>query len=211
MALTPNVVPDELIESAWGNQIRDRTWQVFATKAELDALWPAATAPSGAHAWTTTERLEWVRYGALWQPSPAAQGTLDEGSKVTASGPSSFSTITNLDPTLLRVDFTLYAQRRVKVTGFSRSIISTVNADRFEFIIRRLVPSDAVVSALVSPRLNANEGVGMGVVLYEALLPAGTYAYVLAGLRVGASTGNFTVDGAATSPCFIVAEDLGAL
>ena len=46
--LTPSVVPEELIESAWGNEIRDRTLQVFQSGAELHAAWPDA--PDGANA-----------------------------------------------------------------------------------------------------------------------------------------------------------------
>lgn len=69
MGLMPNVVADELIESAWGNQIRDRTWQTFQNKAELLAQWP--TAPNGMHAWTIDERAEWVRYAGAWSPAPS--------------------------------------------------------------------------------------------------------------------------------------------
>lgn len=66
MALIPNVVPQTRITSVWGNLIRDRTVEAFATKAELDAQWSAA--PDGAVAITLDTSRLWVRRGGLWLP-----------------------------------------------------------------------------------------------------------------------------------------------
>jgi len=66
MAFTPNVVDGNIILAAWGNEIRDRTQQVFATKAELDAQWPAA--PNGSMAVTLDTYLVWMRRAGAWTP-----------------------------------------------------------------------------------------------------------------------------------------------
>ena len=65
MGLMPNVGTGAVIQVTWGNDIRDRTRQIFASKAELDTQWPAA--PNGAHAWTTDAGIEWVRRGGVWE------------------------------------------------------------------------------------------------------------------------------------------------
>jgi hypothetical protein len=71
MALTGTVAPGGTILTAWGNEVRDRTVQIFSTKAELDT-W--TTAPDGAHAVTTTEKVEWVRSGGAWTPIGCGYG-----------------------------------------------------------------------------------------------------------------------------------------
>jgi hypothetical protein len=69
MGLTPTVVSGELIQAAWGNEIRDRTVQVFATVAERDSLWPDA--PAGAVCLTLDTGTLWHRASAVWyQRSP---------------------------------------------------------------------------------------------------------------------------------------------
>lgn len=49
MALTADVVAGTKILSSWGNEIRNRTIQVFATNAERDSQWPNAAAGSLAY------------------------------------------------------------------------------------------------------------------------------------------------------------------
>ena len=72
MALTPNVVDGQIILASWGNAIRDRTIQRFATPAERDALWPAATAGAGAYCVTVDTLTVWVSSGTVWRRPPGA-------------------------------------------------------------------------------------------------------------------------------------------
>ena len=62
MGLTPDVAAGTLIQSAWGNEIRNRTVQTFATQAEL-ATWAA---PNGAVAVTVDTGTQWQRIAGAW-------------------------------------------------------------------------------------------------------------------------------------------------
>lgn len=63
MARTADVVAGTLIQSAWGNEIRDRTVQQFATTAERDT-W--AGPPAGAVCITTDTMTLWRYTGTTW-------------------------------------------------------------------------------------------------------------------------------------------------
>jgi hypothetical protein len=65
------VAAGQKIASTWGNELRDRTRQVFATKAELDAQWP--TAPVGAFAVTLDTGWTWSRASDRWHVLQARQ------------------------------------------------------------------------------------------------------------------------------------------
>lgn len=65
MTKTPDVVPMTGITSAWGNEIRNRTVQVFATASERDAQWPSP--PPGAHCVTTDTGTRWAYIGGGWR------------------------------------------------------------------------------------------------------------------------------------------------
>jgi len=69
MGLTANVVAGATIQSAWGNQIRDRTLQVFADPTERDAQW--TNPPDGAHCLTLNQLGVWVRASGVWVPLAA--------------------------------------------------------------------------------------------------------------------------------------------
>lgn len=64
MGLTTSVVTGEIIESAWGNEIRDRTIQVFANVAERD-LWLATR---GCWAFVTDTGNLYMHDGTAWGP-----------------------------------------------------------------------------------------------------------------------------------------------
>lgn len=64
MALTANVVAGTKILSAWGNEIRDRTLQVFANIAERDSQWP--TAPNGSRCITLDTYYMYLRQAGAW-------------------------------------------------------------------------------------------------------------------------------------------------
>jgi hypothetical protein len=67
MTLTNNVVDGQIINAAWGNNIRDRSFQRFATTAERDAQWPPATAGAGAMCITLDTYYAWVSNGTIWR------------------------------------------------------------------------------------------------------------------------------------------------
>jgi hypothetical protein len=66
MAFTANVVDGNIILASWGNEIRDRTLQVFATVAERDSQWPSTVAPNGAHCVTLDTGSWWRNVAATW-------------------------------------------------------------------------------------------------------------------------------------------------
>lgn len=63
MALTPTVVPGGPITSGWGNEIRDRTVQVFANAAERDS-WTSP--PNGAICVLTDSYVIQQRISGAW-------------------------------------------------------------------------------------------------------------------------------------------------
>ena len=71
MAKTVDVAQGQQIASPWGNEIRDRTCQVFASAAERDAQWP--TAPNGALCVTLDTNVLYRRIAGVWRAAP---GTL---------------------------------------------------------------------------------------------------------------------------------------
>lgn len=87
MGFTNNVVDGNIILAAWGNEIRDRTAQVFATAAERDSQWAAP--PNGALAVTLDTGRLWRRLAAKWVPDRAlvTEGAANSGQiGVTATG-----------------------------------------------------------------------------------------------------------------------------
>jgi len=65
MGYTPNVVDGNIILASWGNEVRDRTRQVFATAAERDAQWAAP--PNGAECVTLDTGTTWYRLAGAWR------------------------------------------------------------------------------------------------------------------------------------------------
>lgn len=114
MPLIADVVDGQTIQSAWGNQIRDRSCQRFSTLAELNSGWPAAE--NGAIAYTADGR-QWLRHGGVWI-EPGARG------RIMAAGPpigSADYTRTGTDQTvssyITSVAFTLASKRALVVIG----------------------------------------------------------------------------------------------
>lgn len=64
MGFTPNVADKALIEPAWGNEIRDRTRQVFDTEGQRDSEWPAP--PNGAECVTLDTGTTWSHLAGTW-------------------------------------------------------------------------------------------------------------------------------------------------
>jgi hypothetical protein len=66
VAWIPNVNPSELIESQWGNTIRDHVVNTFASSAERDAAIPAPVA--GMLVWIASDGLLYEYRNAKWRP-----------------------------------------------------------------------------------------------------------------------------------------------
>lgn len=60
--------PSSPVKSAWAQEISNRVLQRFASIAERDAKWPAATAGKGAHCCVTSNLGLFISDGAAWQP-----------------------------------------------------------------------------------------------------------------------------------------------
>lgn len=78
MGLTANVVSNTPITAAWGNEIRDRTNQNFATVAERASQWTAP--PEGAFSYIRDVDQVHVYTGTIWvciTPVAAATNTAD--------------------------------------------------------------------------------------------------------------------------------------
>jgi hypothetical protein len=64
MTKTVDVAAGQKVASPWGNEIRDRTLQVFATVAERNAQW--LTPPDGATCITLDTYTVWRRRAGAW-------------------------------------------------------------------------------------------------------------------------------------------------
>jgi hypothetical protein len=134
MAFIPNVVDGNIILAAWGNPIRDVTRQVFASKAELDAQWPAA--PNGAHAVTLDTGYVWERragaWGARMLAGKANYGTNASGDCIVAFPVTMAGTpnvmVCNAYEGAAYVSVTLHAAIPPSPTGFAFRAWSTQNA-----------------------------------------------------------------------------------
>ena len=73
MAYTPDVIDGAIIQTSWGNEVRNRTMQVFATNAERDAQW--LTPPNGAHCVTLDTYSIWLRQAGAWVLAPPQAGS----------------------------------------------------------------------------------------------------------------------------------------
>jgi hypothetical protein len=77
MALTTDVHPGDIVASPWGNEIRNRTMQVFASTAERDAQW--VNPPNGAFCVVAsgTDGTLYQRRAGAWS-AVHVQGLLSE-------------------------------------------------------------------------------------------------------------------------------------
>jgi hypothetical protein len=63
VALTPTPVPGNTITATWGTEIRNRTIQVFASVAEVNA-WAA---PNGSIAYDLGSNRLYIKLGGVWK------------------------------------------------------------------------------------------------------------------------------------------------
>lgn len=132
MAKTVTVAANELIASAWGNEIRDRTVQRFATIAERDAQWTPAAAGQGALCVVLAAPMTlYVSTGTAWvQTSPGYVAA----PRVGTSSSWSNSTVTASDITVTAgvapsiAGLALNTARRYRMTFWSNPQLATLNA-----------------------------------------------------------------------------------
>lgn len=110
MAWIPNVNPNELITSAWGNQIRDRTVTPFVNAAERTAAIPTPAAGMFSYL-TATDSLEYWN-GAAWLRVGPAQLAY----KATGADQAGIVN-TTVDITGTSATVTVAAGRRIQLTA----------------------------------------------------------------------------------------------
>jgi hypothetical protein len=110
-----------------------------------------------------------------------------------------------VDLTGLSVAVTVVSGRRVKITGFAASWQSNTVNDRAVFTIREGSTSLATVVTPMDPI--ANNGNGGGAVLWVGTPSAGAHTYKLSAASVDG--GSLTLEASATTPAFILVEDIG--
>jgi len=112
MGFTANVVDGNIILAAWGNEIRDRTRQVFATAAERDSQWAAP--PNGATCVTLDTATTWQRLGGAW--TAVQPGTVVSQAQIPASG--QWQNVGRVQLVALPT-FTPVAGRRYVINGYA--------------------------------------------------------------------------------------------
>lgn len=109
---------------------------------------------------------------------------------------------TVVDLTSLTVTFTALASRYYRITGFVNNFTSSVTTDRADLIIAdgSSVQIAAATTSVSTPT---------ALICFAVLQPgAGSKTYKLRAQR-GAGTGNVSMNASATTPAFILIEDIG--
>ena len=174
----------------------------------------SATRPSSPHEgqriYETDTDKRLVYDGSAWTlPKNSAGGALHYQERTTDIGPATFATVTDLDSSLLVVNFTLASTRRVRITGYVRSVSASVANARVILQIRRASDGVVMEEQVVAGHSTVNVGGRGGQVVWSPLLTAGTYSYKLSGLA--ADSANFTFAAASTYPVWVLAEDIGGI
>lgn len=114
--------------------------------------------------------------------------------------------VTGTEVTIVSVTVTVNASRRIQITGYVSSWISTVTGDRAQF---RLVEGATQLQMGRSTAQLAGIATEPPTVLSCVRTPgAGSHTYSLVAAR-NAGTGTLTISGDATTPAWIMVEDLG--
>jgi len=195
MAQTPDVVANALIQSAWGNEIRDRTVQSFATVTERNT-WAAP--PKGALAVTLDSLSLWQYDGTAWVP--AGPNGVVGYAELTAGFAYSTSPI---DIPGLSVTFTAAGGGRRYRISAEMWVQTTVTNDRIGFQI--CTPGTTVVAQGGQVAV-ANQGIT--VTRSAVITPAaGPVTAKIRGVRF-AGTGSVSMVAGTNDPAFILAEAL---
>lgn len=93
MGFIADVIANAPILSAWGNSIRDRTVQQFASAAERSSQW--SSPPVGAMSWITTPGLLSVYNGTAWVTITPQSATVATNDTTTSN---TYANVTNVGP-----------------------------------------------------------------------------------------------------------------
>jgi hypothetical protein len=122
MGLTSNVVGNTPILSSWGNEVRDRSVQVFANAAERTAQWTAP--PTGAVSYLVDQPgLMWVFVAGAWK-APNAMG-IPSGGYITSATGVQIPPASTIDLPSMAFTFTPVANRKIKITGSLQTHINS--------------------------------------------------------------------------------------
>lgn len=195
MGLTANVVPGAPILSAWGNEVRDRSVQVFANAAERTSQWVAP--PEGACSYLRDVDTFEVMNGTAWRlPWALPWGVI---ALTEAFGDSAgFTTPTEMMTVALPA--TRPANRRVKLTAHG-----TYEAFGAASQVGMIIQEGA------TPIISATETIGASgqrstLEVRRVIVPtagAHTYRFMASGNTLA------SIKATTTDPLFIVAEDVG--
>ncbi len=159
MAKTPDVVDGGIIQSSWGNEIRNRTIQVFASAAERASQWP--TPPRGAISYLNDVGNLWVHNGTAWGIFPVNDLVSSAGATFTGSVRLINGTI-NADAGLA-----LNAGAGSRRADTNARLNLTVPAAGVNWYDKQLVVVGGNLAAGTLPGL-AMEATGLGAIIFQA-------------------------------------------
>lgn len=190
MSKTLDVVAGNIIDDAWGNEIRDRTLQVFATAAERDSQW--ATAPDGSTCITVDTYARWIRRAGAWEPMwPRVVGYANP------AAPGGTFGSTAVDVTGATVSVPLYPGHRYQIFGQICVLNQAAGNTVFNIYI-----TDAANTIITGPANHAAPGFYSTLVAVGAAIPTVATSFKL---RCASSAGN----GAHAVSPFISVVDYG--
>ena len=195
MAEIANVVSGNTITSTWGNQIRDRTIQRYASAAARTAGHPSPT--EGDLSYRQDSNIVEVYNGTAWMPVAAAGiiGYAQVVANQTGIGAGD-NALTGLS-----VAVTVVAGRRLQVSG--RCTAAAAATSHATLKIKE------GSTQLAAAAYNNPPVAGAGLFVNTYLTPtAGSHTYFLAGTAV---TSNWDMAASATAPAYIAIEDVGAV
>lgn len=205
MPPTPNKV-----ESTWGNAVRDRTVQNFATAAARDSAIPSPVVGQMC----CIDNLATVSLGLLqycgatdgWQkPWNMPWGVLPGGSALATSNQGSITTVADL--TNLTITVTVVANRLIRLYADGLTIASTAGTVTTASIT--LVESATQLGATIHGGFSLPTTSFTEAPISTTFTPAvGAHTYKLRG-AVLSGGGTMTTVASATAPWNLVAEDIG--
>jgi hypothetical protein len=118
-----NVVAGNTIESAWGNSIRDRTVQRYATAAARTTAHPSPT--EGDLSYLQDSNSLWYHNGTAWVPvgSQDVFGGVEQDAAVTVSGTTTVATL-NLSIPAHWLSWACFATASFRVTPIGTATVS---------------------------------------------------------------------------------------
>jgi hypothetical protein len=188
MTKTVDVAAGQKIASVYGNELRDRTLQVFATVAERDAQWAAA--PNGAQCVTLDTGHIWLRQAGVWRLAPGREYAYAE---FAGNRPVTATAETTADPLIAAPAVTFPGGAPVIVECFASAVLPAAFAGAI--VVLLLYQDGAVAGRLGSVGSPAaGQHLAPAHVVRRLTPTAGSHQYTFAAVQVG---GNATVLGGA--------------